>query len=155
MRKFIIAAVLAIAALTASADARDFSRDEDWDRLVHEVASYRSAHLPNGKLAASRTCHPEFNACTNYLTFSVRGVSYQLQENVDINDKILNRFVCKVSGAEDMCECTNFDNGHKVKSVKVNGEWIAVKSWNEEAQRSMDYNPWLDNGRAWMHTFQK
>ena len=154
MKKFITAAVLAIAALPAPASAQ--SRDDDWERITRAAAAMPGARYPDGSFRVAHECYPSSNKCGTTLAISPNGIlRFQIIEFKDIDDRITDKLICKFNANADMMSCVNFDTNKEAKSVKVKGKWVAVESWNEEAQRRMDYNPWLDNGRAWMHTFQK
>ena len=160
--KTIIAALIAISAFASAAHAGDRNWDDiinseptffpapknegkghhnwdEWDDMIKKAIVSPFAVDADGKLQTSTNCDAKTNLCHYSLTLGKRGERVvQFMAYKDINDQLVDAYVCKINANVNIMECEDYKTGEIENAVKVDGRW--EKSASPKATIN-DYKP--------------
>ena len=125
MKKFIIASVLAIAALTAPASAQS-RHDAEW--VSHAKALIAASIEQNGgQPLITRQCWAQFSVCETEAFATFGGVVSSMITAEDYTGKTISRSVCHFNATVDVKRCIDFDRNIELTSMKnSDGVWYPV-----------------------------
>ena len=125
MRKFITAALLAIASLTAPASAQS-RHDAEW--VSHAKALIAASIEQNGgQPSIVRRCFPEYGTCETEAYAMFGGIMSTMITSEDTSGKTIARYVCHYNGTADVKRCTDYDRNFVSVTMKGHdGGWYPV-----------------------------